>query len=377
MNVYNLFNDSYTDKTFFKEFPTIYHLRRHLIRTTEKQDIRFIYLAIHNMVKYRGNFLSKGDSFDKSNKSQILEVLEKYNSLSIDLSNEFEDYSDYFEKIEITDNTLNELETIMTSKNGKTYKKIELKRIFNAQNKSFVAELLIPLIIGSNCNISKLAPIKDMKYEKCDITLECEDINALVGEKRDIVPEFEMLFDFIPSLKIITDYYYLIDLLGADDYICDAMVNKYDEHQIDLKRLKLLIKRYLPDKYDDCFRIHDEKKCNYVSYVGMNSVSSKHPERFAHCRREDFYKYLNALFANITDSDAIDEVNYFKNKIDNNNLLLRQNSDQNGSIPMQLHLMEIKKILDNQSKYYPFILEDNNGVSNYDKIISIFKDYVK
>lgn len=372
-NIYNLFNDVYTDKEFFKEFPTIYHLRQHLVYSNKKEDIRFIYLALHNMIKYRGNFLSKGDSFDKSNTNQIKEVFSILNNILVEMSYKFEDYSDYFAQINFNDDILNEFGIIMTSKNGKTNKKIQLKNLFNSQNKSFISECLIPLLVGSNCNFSKLTPVKDFKYDKCDITLECEDIETLVSNNKDLVPGFETVFDFIPSLKLIIDYYYLVDLLGDSNYLCDAMVKKFDEHQADLKKLKHFIKEYLPGKYNECFRYHNENICNYARYIGMTSVSSKHPKRFSHCKREDFYKYLLSLFSSIKDNNAVDEINYFKMKIDNNDFLLRQNSDQNGSIPMQLNLMEIKTILDKQSKYYSFINDENNGTTNYDKIISIFK----
>ena len=52
-NYYNLFNDKYTDKDFFNDYPTIYHLRKHLLDSENKEDIRFIYLALHNIIKYR------------------------------------------------------------------------------------------------------------------------------------------------------------------------------------------------------------------------------------------------------------------------------------------------------------------------------------
>ncbi|MGM9969485.1 MAG: type II CRISPR RNA-guided endonuclease Cas9 [Anaeroplasma sp.] len=372
-NIYNLFNDKYTDKDFFNQFPTIYHLRNYLLKSEKKEDIRFIYLALHNMIKYRGNFLSKGDSFDKSNNEQIKDVLINLNNLLVEMSYMFEDYSDYFTQLEISDNLLIEFGKIMISKIGKTNKKLQLKKIFSVPSKSFVVECLIPLLVGSTCNFSKLTPVKDMKYDKCDITLECEDIDALISEKRDLIPEFDQIFNFVPSIKLIIDYYYLVELLGDNDYLCNAMIKKYEEHQSDLKRLKLLIKEYLPSKYNECFRIYNDKVCNYCRYIGMTSVSSKHPTRFSHCKREDFYKYLLSLFNSITDKKATDEINYFKMKIDNNDLLLRQNSDQNGSIPMQLNLIEIKTILNNQAKYYPFIMAENNGITNYDKIISIFK----
>ena len=78
-NFYNLFNDTYTDKDFFKKFPTIYHLRKYLCESNQKEDIRFVYLALHNMIKYRGNFLSRGELFNKKDTSRIKEILNEFN----------------------------------------------------------------------------------------------------------------------------------------------------------------------------------------------------------------------------------------------------------------------------------------------------------
>ena len=80
-NVHNLFNDSYTDKEFFGLYPTTYHLRKHLMESEEKEDIRFLYLALHNMIKYRGNFLHKGDVFNKSDDGRIKEIFNELNVL--------------------------------------------------------------------------------------------------------------------------------------------------------------------------------------------------------------------------------------------------------------------------------------------------------
>lgn len=68
------FENSLTDKDFFKKYPTIYHLRRKL--TTEPaEDVRFLYLAIANMMKHRGNFLF--DSFSTNNDGDNLATLFK------------------------------------------------------------------------------------------------------------------------------------------------------------------------------------------------------------------------------------------------------------------------------------------------------------
>ena len=48
-----LFNGSdFNEKDYYKRFPTIYHLREYLCKSTEKEDIRLIYLAFHNIVKH-------------------------------------------------------------------------------------------------------------------------------------------------------------------------------------------------------------------------------------------------------------------------------------------------------------------------------------
>lgn len=51
---YQLFNDR-TDADFYEKYPTIYHLRWALMTQHRQFDLREIYLAMHHIVKYRGN----------------------------------------------------------------------------------------------------------------------------------------------------------------------------------------------------------------------------------------------------------------------------------------------------------------------------------
>lgn len=57
---YALFADTgYTDKEYFQDYPTIFHLRNELLHPTkDSYDIRLVYLAIANMFKHRGHFLN-------------------------------------------------------------------------------------------------------------------------------------------------------------------------------------------------------------------------------------------------------------------------------------------------------------------------------
>lgn len=63
-----IFNETdFTEVDYCDQFPTIYHLRKHLLESPEQADIRLVYLALHNIVKCRGNFLREGSSLSAKN----------------------------------------------------------------------------------------------------------------------------------------------------------------------------------------------------------------------------------------------------------------------------------------------------------------------
>ena len=61
-----LFKSKEKEKEFYKMFPTIYHLRKGLMDNDEKafSDVRYFYLALHHIIKYRGNFLTTDEFTD-------------------------------------------------------------------------------------------------------------------------------------------------------------------------------------------------------------------------------------------------------------------------------------------------------------------------
>lgn len=60
-----LFNDkNYKDRDFYREYPTIYHLRKALIEGKKEFDVRLVYLGIHHILKKRGHFLFEGETTD-------------------------------------------------------------------------------------------------------------------------------------------------------------------------------------------------------------------------------------------------------------------------------------------------------------------------
>ena len=188
------------------------------------------------------------------------------------------------------------------------------------------------------------------------------------------------IFSKITELKRISDFYFVIKILNSKESISSAMVDIYNDHQKDLKELKQFFKKYSKEAYSAVFRIdkNDTNKNNYPHYIGYDKVSvnsrNKVAKRFAHCSRVDFYNFLKKKLLEIKDEDAQNEILKFINKMDDDSFLLKQKSNKNGALPMQLHLAELKKILKNQANNYAFLNEkDESGITNIDKIIAIFK----
>ncbi|MCM1260401.1 MAG: type II CRISPR RNA-guided endonuclease Cas9 [Prevotella sp.] len=371
-NKYTFFDDVLTDKQYFNAYPTIYHLRKHLLEVDEPVDLRMLYLAVHHIIKYRGHFLNEGVDYDKGNHSQIKNNFDIINELLAETRVKFEDDEDYFEKIQIGDNFLNELENIFLNISTKNDQKSKLRQLFGVEKKTFVNEFIIQLLVGSSVNISKLTFVQEQHYEKCEIDLENEELLEKIETSKKIVVELAQLFDSIIPLKEIVDTYYLLGLIGESDYLSDAMVRSYDKHQEDLKKLKFFFKTYLSEYYNECFRKYDKKIYNYPHYIGMNSTK-KQLKRFSHCTKDKFYDYLKKQINKVKDEKAEELKNEILKNIEQGDYLSRQNSGHNTVIPMQLNLMELETILKNQSKYYPFLLERDGEYTRIERIVSIFK----
>lgn len=378
-NKHTLFDGEFNDKEYFKKYKTIYHLRKELISSNEKADIRMIYLALHNIIKYRGNFLLASDEFRKNDDSLIKQYLEEINGKISELkeyisSIDDEGYNeDYYKTNDINEQFVKELGEILVERTGKKTKQEKLNQLFNVGNNTLVNECIIKLLSGSKVNFANLKCVKGKGYDKIEIELDCENIESVADDAKGVIPDLSILFDCLVLLKNIVDHYYVIKVLGSADSYSEAMCNLYDNHQQDLKLLKKFVKQYNKDKYKECFNEHEEKLCNYSAYVGRNSDSKK-IEHFKHCSQTEFYDYLKKKILNVNvDENGQKIKDEILLKIDMLEFLPRQNSSSNGSFPMQLHLAELKQILKNQEPYYPFLLEKEDGFTNSEKIIKIFK----
>lgn len=140
---YALFVDeNYTDKDYYRQFPTIYHLRKWLMETEEIPDIRLVYLAFLHMMKHRGHFLLSGDIKEiREFKTTFKQFVEAVKKEELDFALEIEE-EQYFHVEQILKNNQ------MT----RTAKKTELIKSLKAA--SGCEKAILNLISGGTVKLS-------------------------------------------------------------------------------------------------------------------------------------------------------------------------------------------------------------------------------
>ena len=335
---YNLFSETgMTDTSYFRKYPTIYHLRNYLVNETNKVDIRLVYLALHHIIKYRGNFLYEGDFANSTTEINsklecIIEYLKEKYGITLKCSNET-----------ILD--------ILKQKNfSKANKKDKLIACFNYEKED--KQVVVNIANAFLGYIVELKKIFDIEIEKTSISFSKEIENE--EEIKSALLEEVQVYE---AMSVIYSWYILQDILAGKNYISEAFKEKYEKYSKDLSRLKKVYKEYLPNEYKDMFRKNGTD--NYVAYNGKSEgVTCKKcsPEKFF----SELKKKIEKLPDNCKEKEAI------LTEISENNFLRKINVVDNGAIPNQLHRQELEKILENQAKYYPTLAE------NKSKIISLF-----
>jgi len=339
---YNLFNGKFNDSTYYKEFKTIYHLRKYLMESNKKEDIRLIYLALHHIVKYRGNFLHQEDQLSINSiniEETIVDFVENY------LSDEIVDSKQFFEELTKKDAT----------------KKDRLNSISSLFSSKELGNLCGKLVVGysiDNKNIKKAFNLEN-DIDSVKLQFGKEDLDINIASLSDQVDD--NIIDLIINLKGIYEDIMLIKIVGeGNSTISESMIHRYEKHQKDLSLLKqLLLGNY--EAYKDMFNC-EKAINNYVNYVNKTNKKVKSSKR--KCTREDFYKYVISVVSSFDDSDI---KSYILKEIEMDEFMPLINDVINSNIPYQLNYNEAKAIIDNQSQYYPELKE------NYHKILSIIK----
>ncbi len=339
--LYTFFDDKeFNEKEYYKKYPTIYHLRKHLIESNKKEDIRLIYLALHHIIKYRGNFLYEGQNIYSGIKlsESISNILKSIPQCKDWEKKRIDKVSQAVEK------KIKEKEITVIEKR----KEIEKILSFDKSDKS-AATNIAAILVGSKADLKKIFLLETDDESK--VSLSDEDVFEKASSMLD-----ENQLECFENMQKVYSSTVLSEIIDTDKEnisISIAMVDKYNRHQSDLKILKRLYKKYLPEKYKGMFSSNKQSKISYENYIHHSSI----------CNYDDLKKEITKDLSDIDDKNA----KYVLKQLELSQFINKLNTKDNGAIPYQLHEQELVKILDNQSVYYNSIKE------NKDKIISILQ----
>lgn len=374
------------EKEYYEKYPTIYHLRKELIDSSEPHDIRLVYLAIHHILKNRGHFLREGNFTDATDFEKPFEsMLQSLNDMKINIKC-------------LDKNVVKKI--LSNNKLSNSRKQAELKdcfsiiidneqltsseeKILQKKNKSVIAEIT-KLLAGNKGALSKIfdnVP-EDIDGDKTAIKLSESKYEDEFRDK--LFVEYPDEINCVDRIKEIYDWSVLQEILPNETkYISNAMVELYNKHKSNLDSLKKNIFKnslYFADEdYNDFFR--KDTGNSYVNYVG-HLVKNGKKVTVGKCTEEIFYSTLKKKLdkvKSIAEENNDEEFLRIYNEVECYSLLPLQRSKNNGVIPRQVHEHELKKILDNASKYLDFLNEvDEQATSLEDKttkgkIISIFE----
>lgn len=355
-------DDHFTDKDYYKKYPTIYHLRSDLIKNPSKQDIRLIYIALHHIIKYRGNFLFEGQAFKMDG---------AFRSVFMRFSQYMEDEYGYTIPIDSEEAFKEILQAKDLKLRDKSSAIYELWGIKDQQFKS-----IISVMIGSKIKLSKIfsdselddAEKKDVEFKRSTFDEERDSYERILGER----------IELLNHLKSIYDWMVLSRILGDRRYISEAFLDHYKSHAKDLKTLKYLVRKYAgaleigEEKkrtvFKHCFVATDVKD-NYTSYVGTTQNSGSFQAN-KYCSQEAvnafFFQIIKKFNVDSDDRPIFDEILC---KLKEGSALPKLRTSANGVIPYQLHKMELDAIIENTSKHYNFFnRKDEDGFTIKEKI---------
>lgn len=362
-------DDNYKDVDYYREYPTIFHLRQALLdidNTGEKFDVRLVYLALANMFKHRGHFLLNAEG-DALNTEQVDLV---YQEILDRLENDYE--------IIIEHKPIQQVIAIIGNTDiGRKKKHEKLQKLFEVTPKDKRANELLKCLCGLNVNAKLIFDENAEEMVKLCIN-DFSDEDKISALKEQLTEEEYAL---IEQLKSIYDYAILAGTLKGYDYLSCARVELYEKHKKDLKLLKALYRKYkTEEEYNRMFRSNTDG--TYSAYVNsLNSTDvilnsnevgegSKYRRSMKKRKSEDIYATIKIAFKDIPEDK---DVSFVLEQIEKEQFLPKQLTGANGVIPNQVHKKEMERILKNVENYLPFLkVKDESGLTVSERIIQLF-----
>lgn len=356
---YILFNDDkFTDREYFKKYPTISHLVADLINSPEPHDVRLVLIALMHKFSHRGHFLY--DTLD--NNGNVTGMKELYGDFQCLLNSPSMPENPDTEKIEkiLGDRTA-----------SGSWKKKKLMELLDISHTDKRETAYIALLCGLKAQTDVLtetpAPDRDSR-----ITISFSDFayEEKIPEIREALGDEE--YCVLEAAQAVYSRGVLAGIMGGHRYLCEARIESYQTHGKQLKLLKKVIRENCPkEEYGRMFR--SQESGTYGAYVNSCLSCGNKTRRGSEAKgrnRENLYKNIRRLLKDVSGPDS----EYIRDQIDQGTFLPKQSSRENGVIPNQVHLAEVKAILENAENYLPFLKEkDAGGRTVSERILALFK----
>lgn len=353
-------DEHYTDKEYFEQYPTIFHLRKELIYNTEPHDVRLVYLALLNMFKHRGHFLNASLGENDSDRDM--------KNLYLDLAEGLKELTEIALPIEVDGS---QLESVLSDRGtSRSVKAEKLNELLLLETKQKKEKLIVKGICGLKIDGKALFEELGLE-EKVDICFsdfgyeeKALEIQAALGEE---------YYAVIEAMKLIYDRGCLSSILKGYNYLSDSRVDSYEKHAVDLGELRRVIKKYgTPEDYEMMFR--SDKSGSYSAYVNSYNSGKKLRRNMKNRKRDDLYATIKKMFKGFAETANEDvDVKNILDDIATETFLPKQLTASNGIIPNQVHAKEMRCILKNAQEYLPFLKEvDESGLTTAQRILKLF-----
>ncbi len=364
---YAIFSDAdYTDTDYYRDYPTIFHLKEQLIKDTvpvDRQYTRKLYLALLNYFKHRGHFLNQSLSGEAGGSKDIIAAMDELFML---LQESFDIRISYGE------NQVNDIREVFSNTNmSRTKRKEALMDILGVVKKDTSKYLILCAIVGLKADLVKLLGIEsdqkaELEFSSAGFEEKLPEIYSVIGEE---------YAELIEGMKQVYDAGVLSAIMNGVDWLSEARVRDYEKHKADLKLLKQCIRKYCgEEEYNYLFRENEDG--TYSAYIGSVNSDGKmrRGEKLSASKSGERYTNLKKRIKKDLDAYSADEnVAYIIEELEKESFLPKQLTFANGVIPNQLHEREVRRILENASKNLDFLnVKDETGLTVSEKIVRLF-----
>lgn len=340
-----IFTKDFTKADYYDRFPTIYHLRAYLIETDEQADLRLVYLAIHNIVKHRGNFLRQGEKLTAKT-AKTSDALKNLNG-ALKAWCESREYE--FVKLD----ELSVAKILADERSSRSQKAKDIQALVkvdtgDATANKKLAKALSNAVVGLQCEF------KDVFGE-----FECEATKlALSDDEKLETLQAACPDDCVELLESVCGVYSAYVLQGLLSYaegqtISINMIKKYEQYAEDLALLKLLVRKYALNSYESFFRgatYHDSNGDDPSRDYDASKAQGYTAYDLHKLSYDDFAKSVKKLFAG-TGAETDERYIAMIDASDKQRFLRRLKTSDNGAIYYQLHLEELQAILKSQGRF--------------------------